>query len=84
MCRTVGTNVCSFVGYEYEFDVCVSVAMLILTALDHRARATVPASQFEHPPDRGKEREKKIRNYLRKYVQNEPLSHSHEYENIVF
>jgi hypothetical protein len=39
---------------------CVSVAMLILTALDDRARATVPASQFEHSTDRETEREKKL------------------------
>jgi len=37
---------------------CVSVAILILTAIDDRARATVPASQIEHSTDREKEREK--------------------------
>lgn len=39
---------------------CVSVAVLILMVLDDRARATVPASQFEHPTDREKGREKKL------------------------
>jgi len=52
--------VCSFVGYEYELDVCVSVAILILTALDDRAWATVSASHIEHPTDGEKERDKKL------------------------
>jgi hypothetical protein len=37
---------------------CLSVAILILTALDDQARASVPASQIEHPTDKEKEREK--------------------------
>jgi len=32
--------------------------MLILTALDNRARATVCASHIEHPTDKEKERER--------------------------
>ena len=39
---------------------CVSVAMLILTALDDRASATVSASHIEHPTDGEKERDKKL------------------------
>jgi len=39
---------------------CVSVSMLILTALDDRASATVSASHIEHPTDGEKERDKKL------------------------
>jgi hypothetical protein len=37
----------------------VSMAVLILTSLDDQAKATVPASQIEHPTDREKERKRK-------------------------
>ena len=60
MCGTVGSRVGSFVCYEFEIDVCVSVAILILTAQDDRAGATVPSSQIKHPRDREREKEKTL------------------------
>jgi len=59
MYGTVGSSICSFVGHESEL-MFVSVAILILTAQDDRARANVPFGLDTLQTGRKKERGKKL------------------------